>query len=115
MDLVVTGQFGGGPGARGGVGLFRGLGEDVGGVGGGAAGQGDVGVLAVFGAGDDGQAGGDGAALGGVVGDGVAEFGVVVTGVGESAAGPAALPGLGVGVQGAADEQGVVGDRVDAE
>jgi len=50
-----------------------------------------------------------------VVGDGVAEFSVVVPGVGESAAGPPALPGLGVGVQGAADEQAVFGDGVDAE
>src|SRR6185437_15524988 len=92
-----------------------GPGEDVGGVGGVAAGQGDVGVLAVFGAGDDGQAGVDGAALGGVVGDGVTELGVVVVRVEEGLAGPAALSGLGVGVQGAADEQAVLGDGVDAE
>src|SRR5690349_22341483 len=112
MDLVVAGQFGGGTGAGGGVGLFRGLGEDVGGVGGGAAGQCDVGVLAVFGAGDDGQAGGDGAALGGVIGDRVAQFGVVVTGEQEALAGPAALPGNRVWVEGAADEQAVFGDGV---
>jgi hypothetical protein len=72
-------------------------------------------VLAVFGAGDHGQAGVDGAALGGVVGDGVAEFGVPVILVEEGLAGPAALAGAGVGVQGAADGQPFWGDGLDAE
>jgi hypothetical protein len=45
---------------------LRRQGEDVGPVVVGAAGEGDVGVQAVLGAGDHGQAGMDGAALGGV-------------------------------------------------
>ena len=90
-------------------------GEHVGEVGVGAAGQRDVGVLAVLGAGDHGQAGVHGAALGGVVGDRVAELGILVAGVEEGAGGPAALAGARVGVQGAADEQAVPGDGVDAE
>ena len=109
MDLVVAGQLGRGPGAGDGVGALGGHGEHVGQVDGGAAGQGDVGVLAVLGAGDHGQAGGHGAALGDVVGDRVAQLGVVVTGVQEVLVGPAALAGLRVGVQGAADEQPVRG------
>ena len=114
-DLVVAGQFRGGAGAGGGVGALGRLGEHVGHVGSGAAGQGDVGVLAVLGAADHGQAGGHGAALGDVVGDRVAQLGVPVAGVGEELAGPAALAGGRVGVQGAADEQAVAGDRLDAE
>ena len=81
----------------------------------GAAGQGDVGVLAVLGAGDDGQAGVDGAALGGVIGDRVAQFGICGSRRTGTAVGPAALPGPGVGAQGAADEQAVRGDGLDAE
>src|SRR6185437_16905275 len=97
------------------VGVFRGDGEHVGEVGVGAAGQRDVGVLAVLGAGDHRQAGVHGAALGGVVGDRVAELGILVVRVQEGAGGPATLPGLWIGVQGAADEQAVRGDGVDAE
>ena len=109
MNFVVPGQLGSWPRAGGGVGAFGGDGEHVGEVGVGAAGQGDVGVLAVLGAGDHGQAGVDGAALGGVVGDRVAEFGVMVIGVPESLVGPAPLPGPRVGVQGAADDQPAAG------
>ena len=115
MNVVVPGQLGSRAGAGHRVGAFGGDGEHVGVVGVGAAGQGDVGVLAVLGAGDHGQAGVDGAALGGVVGDGVAEFGVLVAGVPEGLAGPAALPGPRVGVQGAAHDQPAGGDGVDAE
>jgi hypothetical protein len=67
--------------------------------------RGNVDMLAVLGAGDHGQPSGHGAALGGVVGEGVAQLGILVTGEQEGAVGPAALPGPGVGVQGAADEQ----------
>ena len=109
MNLVVPGQLGGRPRAGGRVGAFGGDGEHVGDVGVGAAGQGDVGVLAVLGSGDHRQAGVDGAALGGVVGDRVAEFGVTVIGVPEGPAGPAALSGPRVGVQGAADDQPACG------
>jgi hypothetical protein len=115
MNFVVPGQLGGRPRAGHRVGAFRGDGEHVGEVGVGAAGQGDVGVLAVLGAGDHGQAGGHGAALGRVIGDRVAEFGVTVGGVPEGTGGPAALPGPRVGVQGAADDQPISGDGVDAE
>ena len=97
------------------VGAFRGDGEHVGEVGVGAAGQRDVGVLAVLGAGDHGQAGVHGAALGGVIGDRVAELGILVAGVQEGPSGPAAQPGARVGIQGAADRQPVPGDGVDAE
>ena len=72
-------------------------------------------MLAVLGAADHGQAGGHGAALRDVVGDRVAQLGVLVAGVQETAVGPAALAGGRVGVQGAADEQAVAGDRLDAE
>src|SRR5580658_8344944 len=99
MNLVVAGQFGGGPGAGDGVGAFGGGGEHVGEVGVGAAGQRDVGVLAVLGPGDHRQAGVHGAALGHVVGDRVAEFGIAVMLVHEGAVGPPALPGGRVGVQ----------------
>ena len=81
----------------------------------GAAGQGDVGVLAVLGAGDHCQPGVHGAALRGVVGDRISQFGGFVVGVQEALVGPAALSGFRVGVQGAADEQPVVGDGVDAQ
>ena len=64
-------------------------------------------MLAVLGPGDHGQAGGHGAALGGVVGDRIAEFGIVVAIEQEVSVGPAALPGARVGVQGPADEQAV--------
>ena len=104
-EAVVAGQFGGRARAGGEVGAFRGQGEDVGGVVVGAAGEGDVGVLAVLGAGDHGQAGVHGAALGGVVGDRVAQFGVFEVRVQELPVRPAAPPGLRVGVQGAADQQ----------
>ena len=114
-DLVVAGQFRGGAGTGGGVGALGRLGEHIGQVGGGAAGQGDVEVLAVLGAADHGQAGGHGAALGDVVGDRVAQLGVPVAGVHEGPAGPAALAGGRVGVQRAADEQAVAGNRLDAE
>ena len=72
-------------------------------------------MLAVLGAGDHGQAGGHGAALGDMVGDRVAQLGVHVTGVAELLAGPPALPGARVGVQRAADDQPGRGDGVDAE
>ena len=80
-----------------------------------AAGEGDVGVLAVLGAGEHGQAGVHGAALGGVVGDRVAEFGLFVMRVQELSVRPAAAARLRVGVQGAADQQAAGGDGVDAE
>ena len=115
MNIVVTGQFGCGAGARGGVGALRGQGEHVGQVDGGAAGQGDVGVLAVLGAGDHGEAGGHGAALRDVIGDRVAELGVLEACVEELLGGPAALPGNRVGVQRAADDQPGGGDGLDAE
>ena len=114
-----AGVGGGGPGdrarARGRAGPFRRWGEDVGEVDLGAAGQGHVGVLAVLGAADHGQPGGHGAALGGVVGDRVAQFGILAGVDHKLSVGPAALPGGRVGVQGAADEQAVWGDGVDAE
>ena len=72
-------------------------------------------MLAVLGAGDHGQAGGHGAALGGVVGDRVAELGIGVVRVQEVPVGPAPLPGGRVGVQGAADDQPGRGDGLDAE
>jgi hypothetical protein len=72
-------------------------------------------VLAVLGAGDDGQAGVYGAALGGVVGDRVSQFGIFVVVEHEVPVGPAALPGGRVGVQRPADEQAVFGDGLDAE
>ena len=72
-------------------------------------------MLAVLGPGDHGQAGGHGAALGGVVGDRVAQFGIPVKIEHEVSVGPAALPGGRVGVQGPADQQPVLGDGVDAE
>ena len=115
MNLVVPGQLGSRPRAGYRVGAFRGDGEHVGEVGVGAAGQRDVGVLAVLGAGDHRQAGVHGAALGGVIGDRVAELGFPVMRVQERPGGPPALPGPRVGVQGAADEQALSGDGVDAE
>jgi hypothetical protein len=115
MNLVVAGQLGRRPRPGYRVGLFRGGGEDVGVVVVGAAGQGNVGVLAVLGPGDDGQAGVDGAALGGVVGDRVAELGIFIVGGQEVTVGPAALPGERVGVQGPADDQPGGGDALDAE
>ena len=114
-DLVVAVQLGSRTRARRRISQLRGHGEHVRHVGGGAAGQGDIGVLAVLGAADHGQAGGHGAALRDVVGDRVAQLGVLVAGVQETAVGPAALAGGRVGVQGAADEQAVAGDRLDAE
>ena len=114
-EPVVAGQLGGRARAGDRVGAFGGEREDVGDVDVGAAGQGDVGVRAVFGAGDHGQAGVDGAALGGVVGDRVAEFGIFIAGEQEVAVGPAALAGARVGVQRAAHDQAAGGDGVDAE
>ena len=61
------------------------------------------------------QAGMDRAALGGVIGDRVAELGFPVVRVQERPGGPPALPGPRVGIQGAADEQALSGDGVDAE
>jgi hypothetical protein len=81
----------------------------------GAAGEGDVGVLAVLSAGDDGQAGVHGAALGDMVGDRVAQFGFFAVCVQELAVRPAAPPCPRVGVQGAADQQPAFGDGLDAE
>ena len=72
-------------------------------------------MLAVLGAGDHGQAGGHGAALGGVVGDRISQFGIFVVFEHEVSVGPAALPGGRVGVQGPADEQAAPGDGLDAE
>ena len=109
------GGAGGRARARGRVGGRGRRGEHVGGVDVGAAGQGDVGVLPVLGPGDHGQAGGHGAALGGVVGDRISEFGIFVVLEHEVSVGPAALPGDGVGVEGPADEQAIAGDGLDAE
>jgi hypothetical protein len=81
----------------------------------GAAGEGDVRVLAVLSAGDDGQAGSHGAALGHMVGDRVAEFGIFIRCVQEPLVRPAAPPRLGVRVEGAAHQQAVRGDLLDAE
>ena len=114
-EAVVAGQFGSRARARRRVGDLRGQGEDVGRVGVGAAGQGDVGVLAVLGAGDHREAGVDGAALRDVIGDRVAEFAIAVIGVQEVPVRPAALARSRVGVQGAADEHAVRGDRLDAQ
>ena len=114
-DLSYRASSGAGRGPGAGSARLGRHGEHVGDVGVGAAGQRDVGVLAVLGAGDHRQAGVHGAALGGVVGDRVAELGILVAGVQEVPVGPAALPGLRVGVQRAADEQPVRGDGVDAE
>jgi hypothetical protein len=75
----------------------------------------NVGVLPVLRPGDHGQAGVDGAALGGVVGDRVSELGIFVVVEQEVSVGPAALPGGRVGVHGPADEQAVRGDGLDAE
>jgi len=50
-----------------------------------------------------------------VVGDRVAQFGILVVVEQEVPVGPAALPGARVGVQGAAHEQAVWPDGVDAE
>jgi hypothetical protein len=72
-------------------------------------------VLAVLAAGEHGQAGADGAALGDVAGDRVAEFGLLVVRVQELAVGPAAPPGLPVGVKSAAHQEALAGDSVDAE
>jgi len=72
-------------------------------------------MLAVLGAGDDGQTGVHGAALGGVVGDRISQFGIFAVVKHEVSAGPAALPGDRVGVQRAADEQPGFGDGLDAE
>src|SRR5207248_3892987 len=73
---VVAGELRGRARAGGRVGDLGRLGEHVGEVDLGAAAQRDVGVLAVLGAGDDGQAGMYGAALGGVVGDRISQFGI---------------------------------------
>jgi hypothetical protein len=72
-------------------------------------------VLAVLGAGDHRQAGVHGTALGGVVGDGVPELGIVIGVEQEVSVGPAALPGVRVGIQGAAHDEAVLGDGLDAE
>src|ERR1035441_8858447 len=112
---VVAGELGGRAGAGDRVGDFGGPGENVSGVDGGAAGQGDIVVRAVLGAGDHGQAGVHGAALGGVVGDRVAELGIFVAGEQEGAVGPAPLAGARVGVQRPAHDQAVFGDGFDAE
>ena len=72
-------------------------------------------MLAVLGPGDHGQAGGHGAALGGVVGDRIAQFGILIQVEHEVSVGPAPLPGARVGVQGPADEQAAPGDRLDAQ
>jgi len=74
-----------------------------------------VGVLAVLGAGDHGQAGVHGAALGGVVGDRVAQVRIFIVGEQEVSVGPAPLPGGRVRVQGPAHDQAVSGDGFDAE
>ena len=112
---VVAGELGGRARAGDRVGGLGRGGEHVGEVDVGAAAQRDVGVLAVLGAGDHGQAGVHGAALGGVVGDRISQFGIVVVLEHKVSVGPAALPGARVGVQGAADEQAVPGDGLDAE
>ena len=72
-------------------------------------------MLAVLGAGDDREAGVHGAALRDVIGDRVAEFAIAVIGVQEVPVRPAALARSRVGVQGAAHEQAVRGDRLDAQ
>ena len=102
MNLVVPSQLGGRARAGDRVSALRGHGEHVRGVDVGAAGQRDVGMLAVLGPGDHGQAGMHGPALGRVVGDRVAELGIGVIRVLEGLAGPPALPGGRVRVQGGA-------------
>jgi hypothetical protein len=72
-------------------------------------------VLPVLGAGDHGEAGVHGAALGGVHGDCVAELGVGEVGVHELAVRPAAPSCYSVGVECPADEESFCGDGVDAE
>jgi hypothetical protein len=72
-------------------------------------------VLAVLGAGDHGQPGGHGAALGGVVGDRVAQFGILIGIEQEVSVGPPALPGSRVSIQSPADKQAAPGDGFDAE
>ncbi len=114
-EAVVAGELGGRAGAGGRVGQLGRRGEDVGGVVVGAAGEGDVRVLAVLAAGEHGQAGPDGAALGDMGGDRVAELGVLVVRVQELSVRPAAPPALPVGAERAADEEALGGDGVDAE
>ena len=106
---VVAVELGGRARAGGRVGGLGRDGEHVGEVDLGAAGQRDIGVLAVLGAGDHGQAGVHGAALGGVVGDRVSQFGIFVIVEHEVSVGPPALPGGRVGVQGSADQQAAGG------
>jgi hypothetical protein len=72
-------------------------------------------VLAVLGAGDHGQPGGHGAALGNMVGNRISQFSIAEMLVQESAVGPPPLPGGRVGVQGPADDQPGRGDLLDAE
>ena len=81
----------------------------------GAAGHRRVEPLAVFAAGDHGYAGVHGCALRGVPGDRVRQITGVIAKVGEGLAGKPPLPGLGVGVEHAADHDGVIGDGVDPQ
>jgi hypothetical protein len=72
-------------------------------------------VRAVLGAGDHGQPGGHGAALGDVVGDRTAQLGILIKVEQEVSVGPAALPGGWVSVQRAGHDQPPAGDGIDAE
>jgi hypothetical protein len=80
-----------------------------------AAGQADVQVLPVFEPGDEGEAGVDGAALGGVLGERVAEFGIVIIAVQKTPSCPPQLAGRRVRADRPPHEQTVLGDGVDAE
>ena len=114
-DAVAAGEFACGAGAGLGVGGPGRCGEHEGQVGVGATGHRRVQPLPVFGAGDQGDAGVDGGALGGVPGDRVGEIGCLVAGVAEGPVGEPALPGGRVGVEEAADHDAAAGDGLDPQ
>ena len=105
LNVVIAGQLGSRTRAGHRVRPLGGGREHVRVVDVGAAGQRDVAVLAVLGPGDHRQAGVHRPALSDMIGDRVPQFGVTEILVQESAVGPPPLPGLGVGVQGAAHDQ----------
>jgi hypothetical protein len=72
-------------------------------------------VLPVLGAGDHGQGGVHGAALGGVIGDRISQFSIFVVFEHKASVGPSAQAGARVGVQGPAHDQAVQGNGLDAE
>ncbi len=72
-------------------------------------------MLAVLGAGDQGQPGVHGPALGDVIGDRVPQLAIVIVLVQENAVRQADLPSLRVGVQDLADQQPPAGDCLDPE